>query len=118
MNKLLTDASKIFGEVKPPPAISKYSSDPGLAIGTILDIVLKLLVVGAGIYTLINLVLAGYSFLSAGEDPKKIAGAWSRIWQSALGLAVTAGSFTLAAIFGKLIFGNWNFILKPVIPTL
>jgi hypothetical protein len=76
------------------------------------------LVIVAGIYALINLILAGYAFMSAGDDPKKVAGAWAKIWQTILGLAVAAGAFVLAAIFGQLIFGQWDFILNPKIPTL
>ena len=56
--------------------------------------------------------------MSAGDDPKKVAGAWAMIWQTILGLAVAAGAFVLAAIFGQLIFGSPTFILNPKIPTL
>jgi hypothetical protein len=85
-----------------------------------LNLILQTLIVGAGIYALFNLVLAGYSFMSAGDDPKKIEGAWAKIWQTLLGLAVAAGAFVLAAIFGRLLFGSagWDFIINPVIPTL
>jgi len=76
------------------------------------------LIIGASIYALFNFVLAGYAFMSAGDDPKKVAGAWAKIWQTALGLAFSAGAFVLAALFGQLIFGKWDFILNPVIPTL
>lgn len=115
MNKQLAD---IFGTINPPPAISKYSASPGVALGTLLNVGLKLMIVVAGIYALINLVLAGYAFMSAGDDAKKVAGAWAKIFQSLLGLAVAAGAFVLAAIFGQLIFGQWDFILNPKIPTL
>jgi hypothetical protein len=76
------------------------------------------LIVGGGIYALFNLVLAGYSFLGAGDDPKKVEAAWAKIWQTAIGLLFMAGAFVLAAIFGQLIFGDWSFILDPQIPTL
>ena len=107
-----------FGSVNPPPEIAKYAANPSQGIGTLIDIVIKILIVGAGIYTLFNLVTAGYAFMAAGDDPKKVAGAWAKIWQSLLGLALTAGAFVLAAIFGKLLFGDAGFILKPTIPTL
>ena len=116
MNKL--SATDIFGTIKPPDAISKYSASPGVALGTLLNVGLKLIIVVAGIYALLNLIFAGYAFMSAGDDSKKVAGAWAKIWQSMLGLAVTAGAFVLAAIFGQLIFKDPTFILKPVIPTL
>lgn len=117
MQKLLAQDNP-FGSVTPPEALSKYSGSPGQAIGNVIQIVIWVLIIGAGIYALINFVLAGYSFLSAGDDPKKVAGAWAKIWQTALGLLVAAGAFVLAAIFGQLIFGNPRFILNPTIPTL
>lgn len=107
----------IIGPVKLPEGLSpKYSGGGASAIGALLNTVLQILIVGAGIYALINLVVAGYSFMSAGDDPKKIAGAWAKIWQTLLGLAFSAGAFVLAAIFGQLIFGRWDFIINPTIP--
>ncbi len=107
-----------FGQINPPEALQKYGSQPGAAIGTLIQYVIWILIAGAGIYALINLVIAGYDFMSAGDDSKKVAGAWAKIWQTLLGLAFTAGAFLLAAIFGQLIFGDPTFILKPKIPTL
>jgi hypothetical protein len=106
-----------FGQITPPQSAITAGS-PGEAIGQIIQLVIWLLIIGAGIYALFNFIIAGYSFMSAGDDPKKMVGAWSRIWQTALGLAVAAGSFVLAAIFGQLIFGDPTFILNPQIPTL
>ncbi len=111
-------AQNPFGKISPPKGLSGYSGEPGLALGRLLNISLKVLVVGAGIFALFNLVLAGYAFMSAGDDSKKVAGAWAKIWQTLLGLAVAAGAFVLAAIFGQLIFGDPSFILNPKIPTL
>ncbi|MCX6705126.1 MAG: hypothetical protein NT162_02200 [Candidatus Woesebacteria bacterium] len=56
--------------------------------------------------------------MSAGDDPKKVAGAWAKIWQTALGLAVAAGALVLAAIFGQLIFGSPTAILNPTITPI
>ncbi|BCX14434.1 MAG: hypothetical protein KatS3mg088_117 [Patescibacteria group bacterium] len=109
---------QIFGPINSPEALSKFGSVEGGAIGKLLNLIIRTLIVGAGIYALINLVLAGYAFISAGDDPKKVAGAWAKIWQTLLGLAVAAGAFVLAAIFGYLLFGNPQFLLKPSIPTL
>jgi hypothetical protein len=109
-------AADIFGKITAPDALNRFGTDPGGGIGALLNTLLKGMIVIAGVWTLINLVLAGYGFLAAGDDPKKITGAWSKIWQSLLGLAIAAGSFTLAAIFGQLIFGKWDFILNPAIP--
>lgn len=109
---------QVFGNIPIPPPLANFGPVECGGIGKLLNIVLKTLIVGASIFALINLILAGYAFMTAGDDPKKIAGAWSKIWQTMLGLAVAAGSFVLAAIFGKLIFNDWNFILTPSITTL
>lgn len=117
MMKNLLAQSNPFGSITAPKT-ALGSGDPGQAFGKLLNLVLQLLIVGAGIYALINLVLAGYAFMSAGDDPKKVEGAWAKIWQTLLGLAFAAGAFVLAAIFGQLIFGRPDFILNPSIPTL
>jgi hypothetical protein len=116
MTNLLTENP--FGTVAPPAGLEKYDTHPGTAIGTLIQYAVWILIVGAGIYALFNFILAGYDFMSAGDDPKKVAGAWAKIWQTALGLAFAAGAFVLAALFGQLIFGQWDFIIRPTIPTL
>lgn len=102
-----------FGTIKQPSALSGYGSDPALAIGGLIERILQILIIGAGIFALFNFILAGYAFLSAGDDAKKVEGAWAKIWQSVIGLLVAAGAFVLAAIFGQLIFGDATFILHP-----
>lgn len=116
--KLLAAETNPFGTITAPEAVAKYADTPAQGIGNLIQTVVWVLIIGAGLYSLINFVLAGYAFLSAGDDPKKVAGAWAKIWQTALGLAIAAGAFILAAIFGQLIFGQWDFILNPTIPTL
>jgi hypothetical protein len=108
--------SNPFGTITSPS--TALGDDPGQAIGKLIQMVIWLLIIGAGIYAFINLILAGYSFMSAGDDSKKVAGAWAMIWQTMIGLAVSAGAFVLAAIFGELIFGQWDFMLNPTIPVL
>ena len=115
MNNLL--AQNPFGQISAPQSAFS-SSTPEAGIGKLIQLSIWLLIIGAGIYSLFNLVLAGYAFMSAGDDSKKVGAAWAQIYQTIIGLAVSAGAFVLAAIFGQLIFGKWDFILNPVIPTL
>ena len=115
MNKFL--AENPFGSIDTPDAISNFGTEPGPAFGKLIQFGLRALVVGAGIYALFNLILAGYSFMSAGDDSKKVSGAWAQISQTLIGLAFSAGAFVLAGIFGQLLFGDPLFLLKPSIPT-
>lgn len=116
MNNLL--AQNPFGAVKVPDKLNAiYGAEAGPAFGKLIQFGLRALVVGAGIYALFNLVLAGYAFMSAGDDSKKVSGAWSQISQTLIGLSFAAGAFVLAAIFGQLLFGRADFLLTPIIPT-
>jgi hypothetical protein len=115
-NNLL--AQNPFGEVTLPVGLStNFGAEPDVAFGKLIQFGLRALVVGAGIYALFNLVLAGYSFMSAGDDSKKVASSWAQITQTFIGLAFSAGAFVIAALFGQLIFGDPLFLLKPSIPT-
>ncbi len=115
MNLLAQDNP--FGTVAVPVGLSNFGSEPGPAFGKLIQFGLRALVVGAGLYAMFNLVLAGYSFMSAGDDSKKVSGAWAQISQTFMGLAFSAGAFVLAAIFGQILFGDPLFLLKPSIPT-
>ena len=114
MPNLLSQAD--FGQIKPPVGVS--TGDPGQVIGNLVQNIIWFLIVGAGIYSVFNLIMAGYTYIGAGDDSKKVAAAWAQIWQTLLGLAISAGAFVLAAIFGQLLFGNAGFLLKPTITPL
>jgi len=106
---------KLFGNINPPPGVSKYSGTAGEGLFVFLNNLMKLIIVVAGLFALFNFIIAGYDYINAGGDSQKVSKAWEKIWQSLVGLLIAAGSFTLAAVFGKLIFGDWGAILTPKI---
>ena len=107
---------QIFGTIDNPLRIinpSGYEGIEGGGLVLFLNNVIRLLILVGGLFAFFNLVLAGYGFLSAGDDPKKMAAAWAKIWQSMMGLLFIVGAFVLAAIFGYLLFGDAGAILNP-----
>lgn len=107
-----------FGTIKNPLEIINPEGYPGIeneGLVLFLNNVIRLLIIVGGLFAFLNLVLAGYGFLSAGDDPKKMGAAWQKIWQSMMGLLFILGSFVLAAIFGWLLFGDARAILNPKI---
>ena len=94
-------------------ALGGLNATSGEGLILIANSIFKLTVVLAGLYTFWNLIIAGYGFMSAGEDAKAIGKAWAKIWQSLLGLLVVSGSLVLAMIFGWLIFGDVTMLISP-----
>jgi hypothetical protein len=108
---------QVFGTIDKTPGLTNYPDVDQGGLAALLSIILKLLVTIAAIWTLLQIIFAGFGFISAGGDPKAIESAWSKVWQSVVGLTVVAGAFVLAAIFGYLIFGDAGAILSPKIYT-
>ncbi len=106
-----------WGTINQPEPTQNFGTVEGGALGTVLQLAFNVLIVIAGIYALFNFILAGYSFLAAGDDPKMVQTAWAKIYQSVIGLLIAGGSLVLAAIFGQIIFGDATFLINPSIPT-
>ncbi len=102
-----------FGNITPPEPISKYGADIQTGPMKFANNIFKLLIVGAGLYTFLNVILAGYDYLSAGGDPKKVTQAGNKIWQSIIGLVIVAGSLVIATVIGWLIFKDPTAIISP-----
>ena len=105
MEKIAAD----FGTVDPPPG--PLGGDIG-GLQTLLSIVLRTLIMGAGIYAVLSIILAGYAYISASGDPKRISDATAKIWHSVLGLIVAAGAFVLAGIIGQILFQDADALLQ------
>lgn len=106
----------IIGEINPPGFLEKHGSvevGEGFGLINFLSNILRLAIVVAGLFGLINLILAGYDYITAGGDPEKIKNANSKIFNSLIGLIVIAASFTLAAILSYLLFGDPTMIIRP-----
>lgn len=106
---------QIFGQIPAPPGVEKWGGLTGGGLVNFLNAILRVLIIVAGIWVLINIILAGYQFIGAAGKPEEIQKAWAKIWQSLLGLLFVAGAFVLAAIFGQIIFGDPTAIIMPTI---
>src|SRR3990172_8544343 len=105
---------ELLGTIDPPQNVVAYSADTAGLIRLISN-VLKISVVAAGIFGLINLVTAGIQWAGAGGNPEIIKQASSRIWMSLLGLIIVAVAFVAAGVIGLLFFGSATAIINPVV---
>jgi hypothetical protein len=104
-------ASNPWGTVSPPAGMV---ADPG-AIGRLIVSIIRLLITAAGIYAIINFILAGYGFMGAGGDPKRVADAWAKIWQTILGLIVVVGAVVIGSIVSSVLLGSPTAIFEITI---
>ena len=103
----------VIGDIE-LPEFFKYDFASG-GLGKFLNNIFILITVGAGIFALLNFIMAGYAYMSANGDEKKVEEAWAKIWQSVIGLVIIAAAFLLAALAGLFLFGDAGFILHPKI---
>ena len=104
---------QIIGQVDNPLAGTEYAGLGG--IGSFISNILRLFFVTAGVLALFNFIVAGYSYMNAAGDSKKLDAAWSKIWLSLVGLIIIVASFAISALFGQLMFGNTMYFLQPSI---
>ena len=81
------------------PSFFTYGPLEG-GLGNFLNNILMLISTVAGLFALFNFIMAGYGYMSANGEEKKVQQAWAKIWQSLLGLGIIAAAFLIAALVG------------------
>ena len=97
------------------PSFFKYGELESGGLGNFLNNIFILISVGAGLFALFNFFIAGYTYMGAKDDKEKIEDAMAHIVNSLIGLLIIAAAFLIAALAGKIFFGDAKFILQPKI---
>jgi hypothetical protein len=97
------------------PVEKNYPNVAGGGLILFFTNVLRFVFVIAGIFALVNFMIAGFQYMQAAGDSKALTAAWNRIWQTFMGLVILVGSFALTALVSYIIFGDAGYILHPVI---
>lgn len=90
----------IFGNIENP---TKYTGAEGQGLFALISNILKLAGLVAGLFFIVQIIMAGYAYLTAENDPKKLQDAFAKIWQSIIGLLIVASAFVLAALIGRIL---------------
>lgn len=104
----------VFGEIGSPTALGGVESG---AVITLLNNLLRLIFIVAGLFVLFQILIAGINYTGAAGDPQKIQNAQDRIWQSLMGLIIMIASFIAAVIIGAIFLDDPMAILNPRIPA-
>jgi len=99
-----------MGTVESPIPGNKYF-EPGGIFLLISNLFMLAGTIG-GLFFIIQIIGAGYEYITAGADSKKVDAAWTKIWQSALGMVIIASAFVIAGVVER--FTGIK-ILNPVI---
>lgn len=83
-----------------------------------LNLGLQVVFIVAGIWALVNFIIAGFKFITAGGDSKKISEATSKITMTVIGLAIIVATPLIAMVLGTVFFGDPTAIISPKIKTL
>ena len=108
----------IFGQIQKPVS-TEYGqlADTSAGLVSLVNNLLGLITTIAGIFTIVNFIIAGYLYLSSNGEPQKIIAAGNKILQSAIGIGLVAIAYVIAAIVGKILFNDPTRLLQPGIFT-
>lgn len=82
---------------------------------TLLGNVFQLIALVAGLYALLNMLLAGLRYITSNGDKGATEIARKQMYNSLIGIIIVVLSFTIAAILGQVLFGAPDYLFKPKI---
>jgi len=103
-----------IGQLEAPASIVTQPEN----IYKIFNSVVNLLIVVAGIWFLVQIILAGFNYITGAGDSNKTGEAMKKITDSVIGLVIVAAAFIITYIAGALFFGTSFNILQPTIKTI
>ncbi|NMB57177.1 hypothetical protein GYA19_04575 [Candidatus Beckwithbacteria bacterium] len=109
--------SPIVGQITPPDAlVAGYGAQvdtPGKGLILLFSNLIKFFFVIAGLWVFVNVILAGFTFVTNGSKPEKIGEATDKIYMSIIGLVIMLASFVLTAVISFLLYKDPMYILSP-----
>lgn len=109
--------SAIIGGVEPPSAVAAINDESGNEIGLIFFIsrAITFANIVAGILVMINFVYAGFLYITGAGNASNMAKINEKMTWSFVGILLIVASYTLAAIFGIVFYGDPTFIITPTL---
>ncbi|MBD3250613.1 MAG: hypothetical protein GF381_03535 [Candidatus Pacebacteria bacterium] len=108
----------VIGRIKPPPGVENYNEGNTIGIFIFMSQMIKLVTIVAGIWTMFNFIMAGWTYLTAGGDSSAGEKVSKQMTNSVVGLVIVALAYSIAALVGLIIFGDASYILNPQIQTI
>ena len=77
-------------------------NNPGIILADIISMTIGVMTLGAGIWFLFQVIIAGYNYLSAGGDRERFVAAGRKLTNSMIGLAIVIAAYALIALLGTI----------------
>lgn len=102
-----------FGDIENP--LTTFGSPYGDAgdAGILVSNIVKTILVAGGVTVLFIILLAGFNYITASGDTKKLESAITSINMAVTGLVIMVGALVLTGIVSWILFGNPATILSP-----
>ena len=103
MNKLLVQVmQKPLGTIGEGPGFGPWAqiNDPGNILAKIISNVIGAMTIGAGLWFLFQVIIAGYNYMNAAGDKARIENASRKLTNSLIGLALVVAAYGLLGILG------------------
>mgnify|MGYP001587062161 FL=1 len=101
-----------FGTIDNPFPDTGYGS-VGSGLPLFITNSIKLIFIAGGLWAFFNLMFAGFTYITAAGDEKKIQAATTSINMSLLGLVIMVAAAAITGIISYILFGDAAYILKP-----
>lgn len=111
---------EIFGNIQAPPGVAEINAqagDSGIGIIIFFSNLIKLIAIVAGLWTMLNFILAGFTYVTSSGDSGAIDKIGTKLTLSVVGLGLIVASYTIAAVIGLIFFADASFIINPQIPS-
>ena len=109
--------SAVIGGVEPPSAVAAINDASGGEIGLIFFVSrgINFANIVAGILVMINFVVAGFLYVTGAGNASNMTKINEKITWSIVGVLIIVASYTLAAIFGLVFYGDATYIITPTL---
>lgn len=81
--------------------LSGENADPTILLSRIISNALGAMTIGAGLYFLFQVIIAGYNYMNAAGDKTRIENAGRKLTNSLIGLAIVVAAYGLLALIGS-----------------
>ena len=111
---LLAEASSnepFFGWINPPEELKAYGANGGLIV--FISNMISLAVLVGGIIAFINIIIAGFTYISSAGDSKATEKVLQKLNMSFWGLALMIMAPAIMAVIGWVLFKEPMYFLRP-----